>query len=113
MGIAIACLAAVSNAAMPVKASKACVQNSGGYAMYWWYEDIVTGVKSSESRHYAADHMECMDIQNAMYGTNEGDYVNIWVKASGKTESTDTALIYTKDAPAATYTCAGSTVSFQ
>ena len=104
-------LAASVHAATPVLAGKACVQNSGGYALQWWYKDIQTGVEGTHSDNYTAGHMRCMDV-NA-YGVQEGDLLNIMVHAeAGVTKASDTAIIYNPQAAAATFTCTGSTVNF-
>ena len=109
--IAIASLATLTEAATPVKASKVCVQNSGWYAMQWWYKDLNSGVEGTHSDNYAAGHVRCMDINT--YGSSEGDLFDIMVHAqAGVTKSAESAIIWDKMSAAATYTCTGSTVSF-
>merc|ERR1719223_1593030 len=74
--------------------------------------DIIHSVEDTHSDNYAAGHLRCMGID--IYGTEEGDYLNIMVHAeAGVTKASDTAIIYNPQAAPATFTCTGSTMNFR
>ena len=98
--------------AQAISASKACVTNSGGYVLYWWYQDLVNGNKSSESDHYPIDQTKCMDM--TIQGLNTGDFVEVYVHAvAGVTKSANQPLLYDPSGPIVTFTCNGTTLNFQ
>ena len=107
-----AALIAVANAAGATHASKVCVTNSGGYDLYWWFTDLLSGAESSHSGTYPIDQTRCMDV--AVEGLAEGDLLSVYVHAvAGVTKSADTAIIY-QSSPAitVTFTCNGTTLNF-
>ncbi len=71
--IAVGIMASVATAGAAVQASKVCVQNSGGYDLYFWFTDLNSGESSAVSDTYPIDQLRCMDI--AIYGLAEGDFV--------------------------------------
>merc|ERR1712166_1177108 len=109
--IASALLASVANAGAAVQASKACVQNNGGYVLHWWYEDLNSGNESEDSGTYPIDQVRCMDID--IEGLNTGDFIEVYVHAdAGVTKTAENPIIYEPTGPVVSFTCNGTTLSF-
>ena len=109
----IASLLAASVAAGPaVLGSRVCVANMAGFDLHWWMQDLNDGYLSATSENYPIDKTKCMDI--AMYGLNEGDFIETWVHADGGvTNSVDSAIIYSTAYPiTVSYTCHGATLTY-
>jgi len=73
--IVSAALFAVANSAAATHASRVCVANMGGYDLYWWFVDLLSGVDSSTSGTYPIDQTRCMDV--AAQGLAEGDLLDV------------------------------------
>lgn len=53
--VIFAALAAYANAGAAIPANRACVSNMGGYDLYWWFTDLITGTDSNHSSTYPID----------------------------------------------------------
>ena len=53
--ISTAMLSAVTLASGAIPANKVCVSNMGGYDLYFWFEDLITGSASAHSSTYPID----------------------------------------------------------
>ena len=53
--VSTAMLSAVALASGAIPASKVCVSNMGGYDLYFWFEDLITGSASAHSSTYPID----------------------------------------------------------
>ena len=96
-----------------VKASKVCVDNSAGFVLNFWFDDLVTGDKSAPTENYPIDQYKCLSIADALPETAEGDIVMTYVKAIlGTTRSVDTAISFDSTAPTVTFTCTGTTLDY-
>ena len=96
-----------------VKASQVCVDNDAGFVLNFWFDDLVTGDKSSPTNNYPIDQYKCLSIADALPETQEGDIVMTYVKAVlGTTRSVDTAIQYDSTAPTVTFTCTGTTLDY-
>ena len=111
--IVAALLIAATQAGAAVKTSKVCVTNSAGFVLRWYLDDIITGEKSADTDHYPIDQTECRGVADMIKDVKEGDILMTYVDATaGTTNSVDSAIIYTADAPAVTFTCRGTTLNF-
>ena len=111
--LAAAGLAALANAGQAIQASKACVTNSGGYVLHWWYDDLNLDTESPDSGNYPIDQTRCMDMVGNIVGLETGNFVEVYVHAqAGVTKSADNPLIYDPTGPVVTFTCNGTTLNF-
>ena len=111
--IAATLLVAAVQAGAAVPASKVCITNSAGFVLNWYMDDIVTGEKSASTGNYPIDQTQCNDIADMISDVKENDVIFTYVKAIlGETQTVDSALIYSADAPTITYTCTGTTLDF-
>lgn len=102
---------ALALANTPVSGSKACVTNSAGFVLHWWYEDLNNQTESPYSDNYPIDQTKCMDID--IQNMHEGDYIIVNVHADlGLTKEADTPIIYDSTGPVLTYVCTGATLTF-
>ena len=96
-----------------IAASKVCVDNSAGFVLNFWFDDLVTGDKSAPTENYPIDQYKCLSIGDALPETQTGDLIMTYVKAVlGTTRSVDTAITYDATAPTATFTCTGTTLDY-
>ena len=108
----VSLLAASVFAGAAIPASKVCVANMGGYDLNWWLDDLISGNESANSGSYPIDQMRCNEI--SIEGLQEGDFIELMVHAvAGVTKAADSAIIYNSGAGTVTYTCRGTTLSFQ
>ena len=96
-----------------VKASQVCVNNSAGFVLNFYFDNLVTGDKSARTDDYPIDQYKCLSIADALPETTEGDIIMTYVKAiAGVTNSVDTAIQYDSTAPTVTFTCKGTTLNY-
>ena len=96
-----------------VHSSEVCVTNSAGFVMDFYFNDLVTGEKSSATDRYPIDQTKCVHISKVLGDVKEGDLIMTYVKAiAGTTNSVSTAVVYDASAPAITFTCTGTTLNY-
>ena len=111
-GLSLTCIfgfAAAQSAA--ITANSACVTNSGGYDVYWWYYDVVTGDSSPSSGSYPIDQTRCMSMDQ-LANLQDGDFVQVMAHAvAGVTTTADPALVYSSNSTeVVTFVCSGTTL---
>ena len=96
-----------------VKASQVCVNNSAGFVLNFYFDNLISGDKSASTDDYPIDQYKCLSIADALPETTEGDIIMTYVKAiAGVTNSVETAIKYDSTAQTATFTCKGTTLSY-
>ena len=112
--VAAALFVASAQAGAATQASKVCVNNSAGFVLDYYFDEMTTGQLSHESDSYPIDQMKCMDIADSLPGIEDGALILTYVEAhGGETKAVDSAVVY-KASPAitATYTCRGATLTY-
>ena len=96
-----------------IKASEVCVNNSAGFVLNFYLDDLVSGDKSASTENYPIDQYKCLSVADALPETKKGDIIMTYVKAiAGVTNSVETAIEYDSTAQTATFTCKGTTLSY-
>ena len=79
--IAAALLIATAQAGAAIQASKVCINNDAGFVLDWYMENVMTGEKSTTTDRYPIDQTECNAVTDLLKDAQDGDIVEIFVKA--------------------------------
>ena len=117
---AAALLAAAAQAGQAVRASEICVENRTSFMLTFANKDIVSGEMGMDSDVFAVYESECQDIREGFMDEETGNnrlnadaHLLTMVKARGGVAlPVETAVVYDRNGPIATFTCLGSTFDF-
>ena len=117
---AAALLAATAQAGQAVRASEICVENRTSFMLTFANKDIVSGEMGIDSDVFAVYETECQDIKEGFMDEETGRstlnadaHLLTMIKARGGVSlPAETAVVYDRNGPIATFTCLGSTFDF-
>lgn len=102
--------------AQHLQAEQVCVQNHGGFAMFWDANNERTGAWVGKSDTYPNPQSRCMNLSSPQTSVNiqEGDIFRVETQAiAGKRQPADSKVMYARNSRTVTFDCGGSTMQYE